>query len=190
MLDLLISSTARVKVITLFIMEADRSFHQREISRRTGVHLQAVQREMSRLEKFGLITKRPEGNRAMYEVNRNFFLFPELKGMIFKTAGLGSIIKEQIKTEAGIEVAFIYGSYAKNDENAKSDIDLFIVGDIPAKKLSAVLRKVQKQTMREINYVIFPRAELKRRIKAKNNFIMNVLKEPKIFIKGDENDIR
>ncbi|MFH0887348.1 MAG: nucleotidyltransferase domain-containing protein [bacterium] len=190
MLELLFSSSARVKVLTLFVLNSDRLFYQREISSLTRLPIQAVQRELLRLERFGLVQKRIEGKKILYRVDRAFFLYPELKSLILKTSGLGNLLKEEIKDNKEIELAFIYGSYAGNSEDTQSDIDLFVAGGISGKKLSSILRKVQDITLREINYVIFSGREMKQKIKEGNSFLVNVMRGPKIILKGDINDFQ
>ena len=110
--------------------------------------------------------------------------------MILKTVGLGDVLRSAVKDTAKIEVAFIYGSYARNSEDAESDIDLFIVGSIPIKDLQAAISNIENKFQREINPTVYPVNELQEKYRAKNYFILSVLKEPKIFMKGDSHGFR
>lgn len=110
--------------------------------------------------------------------------------MILKTIGLGDVLKNAFKEAGKIELSFIYGSYARNVENAESDIDLFVVGSISTRDLQAVISDIENKFQREINPTIYPREELQGKFTAKNHFILSVLKEPKIFLKGDEHSLR
>ncbi|MFQ6015801.1 MAG: nucleotidyltransferase domain-containing protein [Anaerolineae bacterium] len=186
MLELLFSSSARVKVLTLLLTNPENRFYQREIQALTGLPVRAVQRELARLETLGLLQRAAEGNRVYYSVDRGFFLFPELKGLVLKTAGLGSFLREHLASEERISVAFIYGSYAADQETTTSDIDLLVVGEISSKDLHAALRQAQDVMHREINYVLYSPAEFCQKAQEGDGFLQNVLSSPKLFLKGDD----
>jgi predicted nucleotidyltransferase len=185
-LELLFSSSARVKILTLFLLSPENRFYQREIEGLTGLPIRAVQREVKKLEALGLLQRTVDGNRVYYQVDREFFLFPELKGMILKTTGLGSLLREKLQNEARIRIAFIYGSYAADQETTTSDIDLFVIGELPSRELHAAVKEAEKVVHREINYTLFGLEEFCRKAQARNGFVLNVLGGQKIFLKGDE----
>ena len=189
-LELLFSSSARVKILTLFLLNPESRFYQREIESLTGLPIRAVQREVERLETLGLLQKTIDGNRIYYQVDREFFLFPELKGLILKTAGLGSLLRERLQNEDRIEIAFIYGSYAANQETTASDIDLFVIGELSSRELHAVVSKAEKVVHREINYTLFSPEEFRQKAQARGGFVLNVLEGPKIFLKGDKDALQ
>ena len=89
----------------------------------------------------------------------------------------------------GVRLSFIYGSYAANNENASSDVDLLIVGKPDENELLKKIESVEKTLGREINYNVYPAADFKEKIKAKDSFIMNILKRPKLILKGEINAI-
>ncbi len=189
-LGLLFSSSARVKILTLFITNPKRRFYQREVAKFTHLPIRAVQRELVRMERLGLLETAREGNRVYYQVNEKFFLYPELKGIVLKTSGLGSILRDNLQAEEDILVAFIHGSYAQNRETISSDIDLFLVGEISSKDLHKLIRKAQGISGREINYALYTPEEFKKRVQTKDHFISEVLHSAKIFIKGSESDLQ
>jgi predicted nucleotidyltransferase len=189
-LELLFSSAARVKVLTLLLTNPESRFYQREIEALTGLPLRAVQRELARLEALGLLKRTTEGNRTYYCVDRGFFLFPELKGLVLKTAGLGSFLREHLAIEKSISLAFIYGSYAANQETTTSDIDLLVVGEISSRELHAALRQAQGVVHREINYILYHPAEFRQKVQGGDGFLQNVLSGPKLFLRGDDNALR
>ena len=184
-LELLVSSSARVKILTLFLLNPESRFYQREIEGLTGLPIRAVQREVERLETIGLLQRTVEGNRVYYQVDREFFLFPELKSMILKTTGLGSLLRKRLQNEDRIKIAFIYGSYAANQETTTSDIDLFVIGELSSRELHAAVSEVERVVHREINYTLFSLEEFRQKAWARNGFVLNVLEGPKIFLKGD-----
>jgi predicted nucleotidyltransferase len=189
-LELLFSSSARVKVLVLLLTNPDNRFYQREIQALTGLQVRAVQRELARLEALGLLRRASEGNRVYYSVDRGFYLFPELKGLVLKTAGLGSFLREHLASNDRIVVAFIYGSYAAGQETAISDLDLLVVGEIDSKDLHATLRQAQEVMHREINYVLYTPAEFRHKVQEGDGFLQNVLSGPKLFLKGDDDALR
>ena len=161
MLELLFSSTARVKVLALLLLNPETSFYQRQISGLTGLPIRAVQREVQRLQTLGLLTSFARGNQVHYQVNRDFFLFPELKNIFLKTVGLTALLGETLKGAENIALAFIYGSYAADQESTASDIDLLVVGTLSSRVLHATLKEAEKLTHREINYTLFSPEEFR-----------------------------
>jgi predicted nucleotidyltransferase len=190
MLELLFSSTARVKVLALLLLNPETSFYQREISALTDLPIRAVQREVERLQTLGLLTSFTRGNQVHYQVNRDFFLFPELKGIFLKTVGLTALLGNALKETENIALAFIYGSYAADQESSASDVDLLVVGTLSSRALHATLKEAEKLTHREISYTLFSPEEFRTKAQTGDGFLRNVLTGPKLFLIGDENALR
>jgi len=190
MLKTILGSKTRINILKLFVFNPKREYYVREIERLIKTSFDLVRRELIHLESIGLLKSRVSGKQKYYTLNTEHMLFPEFKSMILKTAGIGDIIQGAIKNRNDILVAFIYGSYAKNAENAESDIDLFVVGDISSADLQESVSEVESQTKREINPSVYSPKELKEKCKSKNHFVLSVIKEPKIFLKGDEDGLR
>lgn len=190
MLELLFSSTARVKVLALLVLNPETSFYQREISALTSLPIRAVQREVERLQTLGLLTSFTRGNQVHYQVNRGFFLFPELKNIFLKTVGLTALLGDGLKGAENIALAFIYGSYAADQESTASDIDLLVVGTLSSRALHTTLQGAEKLIHREINYTLFSPEEFRVRVQTEDGFLRNVLAAPKLFLIGDEDALR
>jgi predicted nucleotidyltransferase len=190
MIDKLISSKARVEIMKLFLFNPLTRYYQNQISNLTNQPIRAVQRELKRMESIYLIKKHSEGNRIYYRINPECSIFEELKSIFFKTVGIAEELKIHLQTNTDITVAFIYGSYAKGRENSTSDIDLMVIGDISSRKLSSILTKPKNTLGREINYVVFTEKEFRQKTKRKNHFITSVLKEKRIFILGNKEDLK
>jgi predicted nucleotidyltransferase len=109
-----------------------------------------------------------------------------LKGLVLKTIGVFGEIKSALGTLPGIKHAFIFGSYARGEENAQSDIDLMIVGNVDIEKIDERMAELEKKVGRSINYLTFDSREFSRKRKKKDGFIMEVLKGKKIMLVGDE----
>ena len=190
MLELLFSSSSRVKLLTFFISNPKQRYYLREVASLTKLPVQAVQRELARLETLGLLDKARDGNRLYFKVNEKFFLLPDLKNIILKTSGLGTFLRGSFQDAPKIRTAFIYGSYAKNQEITASDIDLFVIGDISGKELQNLVKKAEEITKREINFVLYDANEVRKRYQNKEPFILRVLEAPKIFVHADEDVLR
>jgi len=190
MLKLLFSSTARVKALALLLLNPETSFYQRQISALTDLPIRAVQREVERLQTLGLLTSFTRGNQVHYQVNRDFFLFPELKSIFLKTVGLTALLGSALKEAENIALAFIYGSYAADQESSASDVDLLVVGTLSSRALHTTLKEAEKLTHREISYTLFSPEEFRARAQTGNGFLQNVLIGPKLFLIGDENALR
>jgi predicted nucleotidyltransferase len=190
MLELLFSSTARVKVLGLMLLNPETSFYQRQISKITQLPVRAVQREVERLQTFGLLERSESGNQVHYQVNRDFFLFPELKNIFVKTLGMQALTQNALLGVDNILLAFIYGSYAADQETANSDIDVLVVGSLSSRALHAALQDAEQLAQREINYALFNPDEFRASVKAGDGFLTNVMAGPKLFLIGDADALR
>jgi len=187
MLESLISSKTRVKLLTLFLLNPGSEFYIREIVRTTGENINAVRRELSNLESFGLLVGQKKGNQQYYAVNTGHFLFAELQKIVLKTEGISGTLKRAL-TDEKISCMFIYGSFARGSAGAKSDIDLFIVGAIDEDRLIPIIHSCEQETGREINYTLMTLAEFAQKKKQHDPFVKNVMKEEKIVISGTCDD--
>ncbi len=190
MLTNFFSSHSRIEVLKLFMLNPKNRYYPRQIESILKIPYTAVRRQLDNFEKAGLLKVDAEANRKYYSVNSRFTLLNELKSIILKTVGIGDKIKGKLIREKEIEIAFIYGSYAKNNENISSDIDVFIIGEIKAKRLQNIIACLQEEIGREINQVVYSKKEFIEKLNKKNHFINSVINSPKIFIKGEENDLR
>jgi predicted nucleotidyltransferase len=186
----LLGSRTRINILKLFVLNPKQDYYVREIARLTKEPFDPARKELAQLEFIGLLKSRVSGRQKYYSVNTDHVLFPEFKLIILKTVGIGDAIRSEIDKRGDIIIAFIYGSYAKDMENIDSDIDLFVVGDISSMDLQEIISGIEAETKREINSTIYSSKELKVRYKTKNNFVTEVFKGPKIFLKGDENGFR
>jgi predicted nucleotidyltransferase len=144
---------------------------------------------MAKLEELGILRSKRSGNLKHFQANQECFFFEELKGLVSKTAGVVGQIRDALDKVAGIELAFIYGSYAKGEEKADSDVDLLMIGDVDMNLLDSSLEKLEKMLGREINYVLYSMKEFKSKRKAKDGFLMEVLSGKKIMVIGAEDGL-
>jgi len=182
-------SKQRKAMLNLYFANPEKRFYLRELEKILRIPVGNVRRELLKLEKLGLFRMERKGNLTFYSLNQSHPLFSEFKSIITKTSGIPAIIKETLKEFEGIEDAFLYGSFAKGDEKADSDVDLFIIGNIDEDRLIRKLRIPEKEVQREINYSIFSRDDYEEKLKNEDSFLLSVIRGPKVFLKGSENDL-
>lgn len=182
-------SKTRVKILRYFFANPDKKYYLRELERILGISVGNIRRELLALKKAGLFESKLEGKQVYYFLNKNSPIFKEFKKIVAKTIGAEAVLKEKLMQVKGLEVAFIYGSVAREKEDEFSDIDIFVVGSINEDNLLKFVREVEKELLQEINYVIFAEKDIKENIIKKDVFIMDVLKGKKIFLIGDKNDL-
>ncbi len=186
MLSAIISSKTKRKLLTLLLTNPKRRFYVREISRDIEENINAVRCELKKLSSIGLISWEREANLLYYKINTRCPLYKELKGLIYKTEALGFYLKEISNFPNDIPIAFVYGSTAYDTEAERSDIDLFVIGNIDGEKLHHFIFKLEEKIGREINTVHMNLNEFKDKLKKKNAFLKRILSGKKIFVKGDE----
>ena len=188
--DALFTKTQQ-KVLGLLFGMPDKSFYTNEIMRWAAMGRGTVSRELERLVKAGLISAHRAGNQSHYQANRDCPVFEELVGIIRKTFGVADEIRMALKAlDDTIELAFIYGSIAKGTDTKSSDIDLMLVGDgLSYGEVVEALMPLEKSLRRTINPTVYERKEFVAKLKAKSSFITRVMKQPKIMIKGTDDDI-
>jgi len=185
MLRKLFTSKTRVELLTLFLMNPDREMYVREIARNVGENINSVRRELANLEEIGLLTSKRRGNLRYYVTDRKMPIYDELTSIILKTEGIAKILKDNLSLMGDIKIAFIYGSFASGDAMAEGDIDVFIIGNVNEDLLIVAVREIEKKLSREVNYILFIPEEFEERLKNKDPFVLNVLREPKIMFIGD-----
>lgn len=184
----ILSSRTRAELFRVLFGVVARECHLRELQRQTGASLGAVQNELARLETLHLVAVRRDGNRKYFSANRAHPVFPEIHRLVVKTAGLRDVLAEALSKEPGIALAFVFGSVARGEETAISDIDLMIIGDIGLRRISAILVEATERIGREINPHAMPAAEFRDRLARREHLVSRVAEAPKLFVVGTEND--
>src|SRR5438034_4664076 len=185
----LLSSNVKAEVFRLLFGLDGGPLHLREIERRSGLAVATVQQELKRLTRLGVIEARPDGNRTYYAAREDHPLYSEIRGLVLKTSGLADLLRNALKKEKGIRVAFVFGSLAQGREQAHSDVDLLVVGAVTLRQLSKLLSGMADKLGREINPMVLTQEEFQRRKRTGDHFLKSVLTEPRIFIIGDEHDL-
>lgn len=161
----------------------------REIERRSGYATGTIQTELKKLLRLDLVKKRKDGNRLYYRANKENPLYQDIRSLVLKTIGLVEILKNALREDSNINIAFVFGSIARHKETAGSDVDLMVIGKLGLRKLTGMLSGVSGQIGREINPHVLILHEFIKRKSNSEHFITQVLEAPKIFIIGNANDL-
>lgn len=150
----------------------------------------SLQRELKALVDGGILQTRREGTRAYFKADTRSPLFPDLRGLIEKTAGVVPTLRDALRPLGSrIGCAFVYGSVARGDEHARSDVDLLVIGEVGLADLAPALRRVEARLGREVNVVSYAAREFRKRAAVSEHFVTEVLRGPKAFVKGDPHDL-
>jgi len=190
MLQKLFSSRVRVEILSTFFMNPERELYLREVARLTGEDYKNVSMELRNLKEIGLLSSRNEGNLKYFGLNKEFVIYEELKSIFMKTKGAVGILKEAVSRKGDIDYAFIYGSFATGEERAESDIDVMVIGGISLEEVLALIRGPEEKLSREINVSLYDLQEIRKRVKDRDPFIMEVLEGSKIMLVGDVDELR
>jgi predicted nucleotidyltransferase len=184
-------SKSQQRVLAILFGNPHRSFYANEIIDLANVGTGAVQRELGRLEGAELVTVNRVGKQKHYQANASAAVFEPLRELILKTSGLANVLLAAVAPVATeIHAAFVYGSIAKGEDSATSDVDLMVISESLAyADLFALLEDATGQLGRDINPTVYSSAELATRIRQKNSFVTRVMAQPKIWLIGGEDDL-
>jgi predicted nucleotidyltransferase len=180
----------RRQVLGLLYLHPEEALHGREVARRTGLPSGTITRELSRLAQAGLLKRESRGNQVLYSANRASPIFGELASILRKTSGMADVLAQALSTAGGtIAVAFVYGSMARGEHVAGSDIDLMVIGTISLRDLVKRLHPLQATLGREINVKVYRPAEWREHARTGDPFVQEVLAKPKIFVVGSADEL-
>lgn len=184
-------SVTQQRVLGLLFGQPDRSFYATELINLAGVGSGAVQRELARLAQSGLVTVKPVGNQKHYQANPGSPIYEELCGMVRKTVGMAEPLRAALAPLAAqIKVAFVYGSIAKQQDTARSDIDLLLVSDtLTYGDTILALQNVSALLGREVNPNIFTPQDFAKRLREGGSFVSRVMAQPKVWLIGGPDDL-
>jgi len=176
------------RVLGVLFGTPSRSFYANEIIALAGSGTGAVQRELSKLALAGLVTVRHQGNQKHYQANQTSPIFNELRGLVVKTFGLADVLRAALLPLATqIRFAFIYGSVAKNQDTASSDIDLMVISDSLAyADIFTAVEQASQHLGRTVNPTVYTSQAFAQRVEQGSAFVTRVLEQPQIWLIGDE----
>jgi predicted nucleotidyltransferase len=185
----LLLSEYRRRVLGLLLLRPELALHGREVARQTGLAAGTITRELSKLVDAGLLTRVKRGNQQVYSANTSSPIFAELASILRKTSGMADVLAFALAPAASqVRVAFVFGSVARAQETAGSDVDVMIVGDLGFAEAVALLHPSQAILGREVNPKVFAAAEFSAKA-ATEAFLIDVLAKPKIFLIGNAHEL-
>jgi predicted nucleotidyltransferase len=186
----LLLGSYRQKVLALLLLHPEQHYHVREIARLTSTSAGTLHKELARLAQAGVLRREKVGNQVRYGANRQCPIFPELAGILRKTAGLADVLKEALAGQSErIALALVFGSVARGEEGPRSDVDVLLVGEIGFAEAVAAMHAAQERIGREINPVVLSPSEFRNKAVNGDTFLAQVLNNEKLYLLGDEHDL-
>ena len=182
MIDL--RSKARQRLLAYYFANPSARLHLRDLAGRLDIDPANLSKELRRLETEGLFRSEVSGRQKYFQLSREYPLFSELRSIVSKTIGAPSLIAKCLRTMKGIEEAYLYGSFASNQQDAASDIDVLVIGAPPGEALAEAMRKIERQLGREVSYTVLTRKELNARRARKDAFLENVWHNTRVPLIG------
>jgi DNA-binding transcriptional ArsR family regulator len=184
-LDALFPKT-RQAILAATLTTPQRRWYMAELARHLHLTPSSLQRELASLVRAGILRQQHEGKQVYYQAATDLPIFEELRAMMLKTVGLADIIGEALRPlKKRIQWCFVYGSVARAQEHAASDVDLIIIGSVSLAELSGLLRRAEGRLARAVNPVVYTAEEFASKLRAKHHFVADVLDSTKLFVLGD-----
>ena len=180
----------RSAVLAALLLQPDTALHVRELARVTGSSAGSLHRELRALTELGLLLRQETGRQVYYRANTACPVFEELASLLRKTVGVVDVLRDAISPLADeIALAFVYGSVAAGRESARSDIDVMVLGRPGFAAVAQALAPTQETLRREVNATVMNPADFARKHLAGDGFTSSVLREPKLWLIGNDNDL-
>jgi predicted nucleotidyltransferase len=181
-------SQLRRKLLTYFFMNRSARMYVRRLAKILCVDSTNLSRELGRLEDEGLLQSEIEGRQRYYSINPQYPYLKAVLSLLQGTVGIAPTLTDALNRVEGIEQAYLYGSFAKDEADAASDIDLLIIGKPDAARLASVVSSVEKTLSREVSYTVLKPQELKKKLAAHDPFLSDVWHGKRIELIGHEKD--
>ncbi len=186
----IITSKVRVKILKLFFGNIKEIYHVRGVVRALGEEINAVRRELEKLESDGVLRSEVRGNRKYYSLREEYIFFEDILSMVSKTTGLGAQLIANRNKIGKITHVMFSGSFVRRKPRRKDDdVDVLVVGEVVLPELAAIIRKEESIRGKEINYTVMSREELEFRKKRRDPFLQGILANSRVMIIGDEESL-
>lgn len=183
--DLFISKV-RVKILEFFLTNTNKIFHIREIVRQVDEEINAVRRELQRMEKVGMMVSEWRANRKYYKFRKDYTFYYDLLSMVAKTKGLGGGLLSN-KTKLGrVKFAMLSGKFVRGEQSKPDSVELLVVGNVVLPELAAIVRGEEAKVGREINYTVMSEEEFNFRKRRRDPFILSIIEDSRVMVIGDE----
>jgi predicted nucleotidyltransferase len=188
-IDALLPKT-RQGILAATLVQSEKAWYASELAHRLGVPSSSLQRELHDLSEAGILKTHRQGRMVYYQANRDSPVFPDLRGLLLKTAGLVDVLAQALKpVSSKVASAFVYGSMAAGSEESDSDIDLMVIGPVSPEDIALPLRRARESLGREINPTVYTPAEFERKRTAQDPFLKQVLDKPRLVVLGNKDEL-
>jgi predicted nucleotidyltransferase len=181
-------SQLRCRLLTYFYSNRSARVYVRQLATALSVDSTNLSRELSRLEKEGLLRSDVEGRQRYYSIDPRYTYLEAVFSILEGTVGIVPTLRGALRRVEGIEQAYLYGSFAKNEQDATSDIDLLIIGEPDASRLASEVASTEKMLNREVSYTVLKRHELNKKLSSNHPFISDVWHGKRVEIIGNDQD--
>lgn len=190
MLEDIIISRVRIKILGLFFLHPRKIFHVRDIVRRVDEEINAVRRELSHMEKAGMVSKEQRANRLFYLFRKDYVLYDELLRLIGKTTGIGGDIIENKAKLGKIKFAMLSARYLKElPKKSSTDVDLLLVGTVVLPELGVIVKAEETRREVELGYTVMTEEEFLFRKSRRDPFVISILSSSRVMIIGNEEEL-
>ena len=188
-LDALFPKTRQAVLATTYL-NPSREWYLSDLARHLDVTPSSLQRELASLVRAGILRRKEHGNRTYYSAEAESPIFEDLRGLLLRTVGLRDVLVELLEPFRNrILVAFLYGSFARNDARPGSDIDLMVISRIGLAELAPVLRQAETKLLRPLNPSVYTPEEVAEKLALGHHFLGMLMSGEKLFVLGSEDDL-
>ena len=182
-------SSTRQRLLSALLLNPHQPVYATELANHLGLRPSTLQRDLAKFTQAGILKMSRSGNRAYFQANEECPVFPELRTLLIKTAGLVDVLRDELTPLASkIKVAAVYGSIASGTETSGSDIDVLIIGSVRMIELSPLLEKATGTLRRQINPSLYTPEEFSQKAR-RSHFVQSVLGKPLLFVLGTSRDL-
>lgn len=158
MIETLISSKTRIKLLLKFFLNSHTTAYLRSLQTEFGESTNAIRLELNRLESAGMLNSRLDGNKKIFQANDKHPLFREIHNILLKHIGLDKIMEDVVERLGDVERVYLAGQFAKGIDSQV--IDLILIGNIDKNYLVSLIEKVEGLIKRKVRYLIYTEEEL------------------------------
>ena len=179
-------SRVRVKILKIFYENPHELYYVRQLTRKVEEEINAVRRELNRLDRIGVLKKEKRGNRLYYYLDPSYDFYEDLMSLVAKTTGMGGDIRKNRIKLGKIKFAMLSGKLVRRKERGKNDVDLLVVGDVVLPELASIVRTEEERRKTEINYTVMKQEEFLFRKERRDPFLLGILSKSRVMVIGDE----
>jgi predicted nucleotidyltransferase len=180
----------RQELLAATLLSPDKWWYMSELASHLKTSLSSLQRELNSLSASGVLERKQDGRRTYYKARKDSPVFGDLRDLFFKTVGIVPALESELtRFDDKIRWAAIYGSIARGEEGAQSDVDLLVVGEIATRDLLPVLRRLERRFGREVNVKHYSEKEFRDKMRVGNHFVKSVLKGEVVSLIGSPDEL-